>query len=244
MRCASSAVRSSNPWEYRQRLSKPGDLVEVEQVGGNLEVEGGSHPDVQARGDHVQIEKRVGLILITCGGDLVVSMPEHANLLLGSIGGNVKVQDLAGSVELRFVGGDVTLRNLNGAVRLSGSVGGATRLENVADVSVNSAKASGSNDATETRRQIVEKVARRAAEKFKRAEQKVLQHSQVRSHRFETGRWKYRAGPDAFESIQPEQVVSDEERVAVLKMLHEKKITAKQAEELLTALEGGVRSNP
>ena len=193
-----------------------GDLIELEQVGGDLEVEGWSQPNVQAHGDHVQIQKRTGSILITCGGDLAVSMPEHVNLLLNNIGGNVKVQGLAGSVELRLVGGDVTLRNLTGAVRLSGNVGGATHMENVADVSVNSAKASGGFDATETRRQIVEKAARRAVEKLKRAEQKALQHSQVRSHRFETGRWKYRAGPDAFASVQPEQVVSDEERVAVL----------------------------
>jgi hypothetical protein len=33
--------------------------------------------------------------------------------------------------------------------------------------------------------------------------------------------------------------VADEERMAILKMLQEKKITAEQAEQLLRALEGG-----
>jgi hypothetical protein len=33
--------------------------------------------------------------------------------------------------------------------------------------------------------------------------------------------------------------VSEEERMAILKMLQEKKITAEQAEQLLQALEGG-----
>jgi hypothetical protein len=33
--------------------------------------------------------------------------------------------------------------------------------------------------------------------------------------------------------------VSEEERLAILKMLQEKKITAEQAEQLLQALEGG-----
>ena len=39
---------------------EPGDFVEVEQVGGDLEVEGWSQPDVQVRGDHVQIRKGAG----------------------------------------------------------------------------------------------------------------------------------------------------------------------------------------
>ena len=38
---------------------------------------------------------------------------------------------------------------------------------------------------------------------------------------------------------KPTEPVSDEERITILKMLSEKKITSEQAEELLTALEGG-----
>ncbi len=38
------------------------------------------------------------------------------------------------------------------------------------------------------------------------------------------------------EAIQP---VSDEERLAILKMLQEKKITSEEADKLLAALEGG-----
>jgi hypothetical protein len=37
----------------------------------------------------------------------------------------------------------------------------------------------------------------------------------------------------------PSEPVAEEERLAVLKMLAEKKITAEQAEQLLNALEGG-----
>ena len=214
---------------------EPGDLVEVEQVGGDLEVEGWSQPDVQVRGDHVQIRKGAGAILITSGGNLVVSMPSGAKLVLTSIGGNVRVQDMAGIVELQLVGGDVTLRNLTGQVRLSGPIGGETHLENVTSVSMNPAKAGAGTDGNEDRRRKVEEAARRAVEKLKRAEQKALQHSQMRSHRFDTGRWKYRAGPDTFAPVQP---VSEEERVAILRMLHDKKITAEQADQLLTALEG------
>ena len=41
---------------------------------------------------------------------------------------------------------------------------------------------------------------------------------------------------DVEEASQP---VSDEERMAILKMLQEKKITSEEADKLLTALEGG-----
>ena len=38
---------------------------------------------------------------------------------------------------------------------------------------------------------------------------------------------------------KPNEPVSDEERMTILNMLSEKKITAEQAEDLLAALEGG-----
>ena len=40
-------------------------------------------------------------------------------------------------------------------------------------------------------------------------------------------------------SAPPSEPVSEDERMAILKMLQEKKISAVQAEELLKALEGG-----
>ena len=39
--------------------------------------------------------------------------------------------------------------------------------------------------------------------------------------------------------MPPKPPVSDEERLAILKMLQEKKISAEEAEKLLSALEGG-----
>jgi len=40
-------------------------------------------------------------------------------------------------------------------------------------------------------------------------------------------------------STPPSEPVSEDERMAILKMLADKKITSQQAEELLNALEGG-----
>ena len=58
-----------------------------------------------------------------------------------------------------------------------------------------------------------------------------------------TGRGNWDFGPGA-ERVPtppgpPSEPVAEEERLAVLKMLAEKKITAEQAEQLLAALEGG-----
>jgi hypothetical protein len=55
------------------------------------------------------------------------------------------------------------------------------------------------------------------------------------------GRWNWDVGPGSVPPPPPSQSepVAEEERMAILKMLAEKKITAEQAEQLLSALEGG-----
>ena len=56
------------------------------------------------------------------------------------------------------------------------------------------------------------------------------------------GRWNWEMGPRGVPtppSPPSSEPVAEEERMAVLKMLAEKKITAEQAEKLLDALEGG-----
>jgi hypothetical protein len=52
------------------------------------------------------------------------------------------------------------------------------------------------------------------------------------------GRWNWDLNPRGVPT-PPADPVSDEERMAILKMLQEKKITAEEAEKLLAALEGG-----
>jgi hypothetical protein len=50
-------------------------------------------------------------------------------------------------------------------------------------------------------------------------------------------RWNF--GFDPLNTAEAKQPVSDEERMVILKMLQEKKITSEEAEKLLSALEGG-----
>ncbi len=80
--------------------------------------------------------------------------------------------------------------------------------------------------------------AARAAERAARkAEAKVRgQHGRGRSG---MGRWDWSFDPNAVTPPAPREPVSEQERMAILKMLAEKKISAAQADELLAALEGG-----
>jgi hypothetical protein len=51
--------------------------------------------------------------------------------------------------------------------------------------------------------------------------------------------WEFNSQNAPTPPSPPSEPVAEEERMAILKMLAEKKITAEQAEQLLNALEGG-----
>jgi len=84
--------------------------------------------------------------------------------------------------------------------------------------------------------QRVEEATRRAAQQAeraaRRAEAKVCGRAKV-------GRWNWNIEPGSFTPPPPREPVSEEERVTILKMLAEKKITADEADKLLAALDGG-----
>ncbi|HVN14231.1 MAG TPA: hypothetical protein VMT73_00700 [Anaerolineales bacterium] len=89
--------------------------------------------------------------------------------------------------------------------------------------------------------QRVENATRRATQQAeraaRRAEQKV-RNAHIRAN-VGVGRWNWNIEPGSFPPVPPREPVSEEERMAILKMLQEKKITAEEADKLLAALEGG-----
>ena len=95
----------------------------------------------------------------------------------------------------------------------------------------------------ETANRHAETAGKRASIKIeaamRRAEAKA-RAAEVRSRRGQAdvhiGRWKWDANPH--QAAQTSAPVSDEERLSILKMLQEKKITIEEAEKLLAALEG------
>ena len=78
----------------------------------------------------------------------------------------------------------------------------------------------------------IEAAMRRAEAKARAAEVRA-RRGQANVH---LGRWNWDVSPHG--PVQTTAPVSDDERLAVLKMLQEKKITLEEAEKLLAALEG------
>lgn len=84
--------------------------------------------------------------------------------------------------------------------------------------------------------QRVEEATRRAAQQAERAARRA--EAKVRG-RAKVGRWNWNVEPGSFTPPSPREPVSEEERVTILRMLAEKKITADEADKLLAALDGG-----
>ncbi len=206
------------------------DALEVRQVGGDLTLQGWDRSELQARGDQPRIEKSDQSIVVSSSGDLVISVPRGMRIAVRAIGGDVRLEDLSGSLELGVTGGDAQLRNLSGSVRLTGPIGGQIRMENVSNISMGPAGAGGDYD-------MGDRIRRQIAHATRRAE-KSLYKAQAKLQHFESGRWKYNSGPDVSPSSEPVEPVSEQERMTILRMLQEKKITSEQAEKLLSALEG------
>jgi hypothetical protein len=93
----------------------------------------------------------------------------------------------------------------------------------------------------------VEQVTARAAKRAEEAARRAERHAERQARRWggnvKAGRWNWDLNPSGSglpkPPAPPSEPVADEERMAILKMLQEKKITSEQAEQLLRALEGG-----
>ncbi len=211
------------------------DTLTIDRVGGDVTVQGWDQQELQANGDVIHIEREERSILITGAGDLSLSIPRGMRVSLKSIGGDATLQDLTGAVDLRLVGGDANLRNLSGSVQLSGVIGGETHLENVANVSMSSGGVDLGSDISERLQRKIRQATERAEKKLRRAHVDHL--SRTYRVRFDKGGLDYNS--DSAASAAPAgEPVAEEERMMILRMLQEKKITSEEANKLLSALEG------
>lgn len=91
----------------------------------------------------------------------------------------------------------------------------------------------------------VEQATRRAAQRVEEAARRAERHAERHARKWnvnaKAGRWNWDFNSQNIPTppVPPSEPVAEEERMAILKMLADKKITAAQAEELLAALEGG-----
>ncbi len=217
--------------------------VKVRRIGGNLQVEGWDKPELEASGDPAAVERDDQAITISCSGDLVVKVPRQAVLQVDFVGRALEVLALQGPVDISFVGGDVNLRDLTGQVTFHGLVGGATRMDNVSRVATAGGVPGPFGVGAGEPWIRAERFAGRAEEQRRKIAKKILKAEQ-KLNRIRVGpmggsmHWKWGVMAGNNQTSQASEPVSDDERMAIMRMLQEKKITAEEADRLLAALEG------
>lgn len=190
---------------------------------------------------------------ISAGEDILLVLPKNANATLTMSGDEIFMdwQGMENDDETERI---VTLGD--GAAKINLSAGGEVRVSNRSDAG-DSADEWGnfaglnfdwSGFGERISRQVEQATARaakRAEEAARRAERHAARHARHAGHPksgLVVGRWNwdFKGAPKPPTPPEPpSEPVSEEERMAILKMLSEKKITAQQAEELLNALDGG-----
>lgn len=238
--------------------------VSVRDVDGNVNIESVAD-DLALRGARGNIKVNVGEDVVVyleprgdgeysviAGDDILLVLPSTANATVTMQGDEIDVQWPGIEEDPDATERVVTLGN--GAAKIILSAGGDIRLTNQANAG-ESAEEFGnfaglnfdwSGFGEKISRQV-EQATARAAKRAEEATRRAERHVERQARRW-TGRMDFGPGPswDFGPKGMPtppgapkSEPVADEERMAILKMLQEKKITSEQAEQLLKALEGG-----
>lgn len=210
----------------------------------------------------VYLEPRAdGEYSITAGDDILLVLPSDANATLNLHGNQIDVDWPGMENEEDVIERGITLGD--GSAKIVLNAGGDIRVTNDTNAG-NSADEFGNfaglnfdwsgfgemisrqveratGQATRRAAEAARRAERLAGEAARRAERHAERHARRWKGNVNVGRWNWdfnsqnlRTPPSA-----PSEPVAEEERMAILKMLAEKKITAEQAEQLLNALEGG-----
>lgn len=185
---------------------------------------------------------------VTAGDDILLVMPPKAGAILTLNADQIDVdwpdvdadEDAASRVITLGDGSATVTLNAGGDIRVSNRPDAGESAEDFGNFAGIGMDWSGFGErisrrveqATQRAQRKVEAAARRIESKTREAERHVR-----RSHGVEIGRWNWDFSPRGV-PIPSKPPVSDEERLAILKMLQDKKITAEDAEKLLAALEG------
>jgi hypothetical protein len=225
-------------------LDTVGDDLALRGVRGNIKVNVGE--DVIVYLD----PKPGGAYSVVAGDDILLVLPPNANVALSIQGDEIDidwpgVKSEEGATKRTVILGD-------GSAAISLSAGGDVRVSGRADAGEFAEEFGnfaglnfGWSDFGERISREVERAtaqaAKRAEEAARRAERHAGRHARKGKANVNVGRWNWDIGPNGAPTppTPPSEPVSENERMSILKMLQDKKITAAQAEELLKALEGG-----
>lgn len=197
---------------------------------------------------------------ITSGDDILLVMPPKANATLTLSADEIDIEwkgiindDDATSRVLTFgdgsasitlsAGGDIRVTNQSNAGDTAEDFGNfagigmdwsgfGERISRQVDQATNRAIRQADESVNRAIKQADEAL-RRATTSKKRGEERKTRAA------LNVGRWSWDLSPKGVPMPPKQPTVSDEERVLILKMLQEKKITAEEADKLLSALEGG-----
>ena len=176
---------------------------------------------------------------VTAGNDILLVMPPKANATLTLSADEINVEWKGVQNDEDATSRVITLGDGSAAVTLN--AGGDIRVTNQADAG-DTAEEFGNfagvgidwSGFGERISRQVEQATRRATKQAEDAARRVKGNVKVD---VKMGRWNWDLSPKGV-PMPPKPPVSDEERMAILKMLQEKKITAEEAEKLLAAMEG------
>jgi len=240
------------------RLDSVSDDLAIRGVGGSLTVD--VDDDVV-----VHLEPKPGQeYSVVAGDDIMLVLPKDSNASLNLSGDkilvnipNVEVDDSTSQVIILGDGGAIINLNAGNRVLVSDTelaADSAHEFSNFAGMMFdlgNIGKEFGDywsnwgQDFGERISQKAVEAAERAARKAEATARRMERHARhqerhVRKEARKGARFSWTFDSSKFPPApKPSEPVSDEERMAILQMLSEKKITAEQAEELLAALEGG-----
>lgn len=236
--------------------------VSIRDVDGDVQIESIAD-DLALRGPRGNVRVNVGSDVVvyldprgdgdyhvTAGDDILLVMPSNANATVTMQGDDIAVEWPGIEKSTEETKRVVALGN--GAAKIMLEAGSDIRLTNQANAG-ESAEEFGnfagldfdwSGFGERLSRQVEQATARatkRAEEAARRAERHLERQARRWTGKVTLGQ-SWDLGPKgvpASPGVPRSEPVSDEERLTILKMLQDKKITSEQAEQLLRALEGG-----
>ncbi len=183
---------------------------------------------------------------VSAGDDILLVMPPKANATLTLNADEIDVEwkgvvndeDATSRVITLGDGSSIVTLNAGGDIRVTNQADAGDTAEDFGNFAGIGVDWSGFGERISRQ---VEQATRHAAKQAAEAERRVAERINRRGApkvNVGMGRWSWDLSPKGV-PMPPKPQATDEERMAILKMLQEKKITAEDAEKLLAALEGG-----
>jgi len=188
---------------------------------------------------------------VAAGDDILLVMPPKANATLTLNADDIDIEwkgvtddaDATSRIVTLGDGSATIMLNAGGDIRVSNQSDAGESAEDFGNFAGIGMDWSGFGERISRRvDQATHRAQRKVEEAARRIEQKTRE-SERRARRgkvgLEIGRWNWDFAPKGV-PMPPKPQASDEERMTILKMLQDKKITAEEAEKLLASLEGGL----